>query len=75
MHNRFGLMSVKQHLQWKLPSVLRALSTLPSPADPQKMVPAEDLVNPGKLGVGCPMQQASFCLPWSSCAWLAFACE
>lgn len=35
MHTRFSLVSVKQSLQWKLPSVLRTPSTFPSPADAQ----------------------------------------
>lgn len=59
MHDRFSFGSLKQHLQWKLPSIPRPPSTLPSPADPQgfpgwtwragqrpkfpEMAPAEDL--------------------------------
>lgn len=35
VHTWFSLVSVKQSLQWKLPSVLRAPSTFPSPADAQ----------------------------------------
>lgn len=77
MHNRFSLVSRKQHLQWKSSSVLSAPSTLPSPADPQdfpgwiwragqhpnfsETAPAEDLGESQQTGTGLPY--ASIPLP------------
>lgn len=70
MHERFRFVPLNQHLQWKLPSMLRPMSTLPSPADPQgfpgwtwragqcpkfpKMAPVKDLGESQENGTGLP---------------------
>lgn len=87
MHDRFSFVSLKQHLQWKLPSVPRPPSTLPSPADPQgfpgwtwRAGQRQKIPCRGLGGIPANQDQAALCehlicLPRSSRAWLAVACE
>lgn len=91
MHDGFSFVSLKRHLQWKLRSVLRAPSILPSPADPQcfpgwtrragqhpefpETAPAEDLGESQQTGTGLPYVSIPSPCPGAAMLGLLLPCE